>query len=125
MNNNNHFAKGYTAVKFFNYKKQKEVQILSSFLCLDKAKAYLNYISTLEKSPNETLFIDQMKNSDFVNEVFSFNNNTRWYPIHTIFVSVTYDEESNLDNTETKNEELKINYKRGWVYALFETKLCL
>lgn len=118
-------TKGYTVVKFFNYKKEKEVLILASFIDLEKANEFMNTTANAEKSPNETLYIDQMKQTDFVTEVFSKFNNIRWNPLNTIFVGLSYDEESHLDETETKNEELKINFKRGWVYALFETEICL
>ena len=127
MNNNPKFTmtRGYTVIKFFNYKKEKEVQILASFIDLDKALEFMNNTANTEKSPNETLYIDQMKQSDIITEVFSKFNNIRWNPLNTIFVGLSYDEESHLDETETKNEEFKINFKRGWVYALFETEICL
>jgi len=119
----------FTVLKIFNYKKEQEVRVLRSFTNKEKAIDYINLLANEHTTKHEKLYINKMKDNDFLIDIFGYNNNSLWYPIYTIFIATSYvddevDTENKNNDTEKNNKKSEnVDFSRGWVYAIYETEL--
>ncbi len=123
-------TQSFSVLKIFNYKKEQEVRILRIFTDKDKAIEYVNLMANENCKKHEQLYINKMKDNDFLIDIFGFNNNSLWYPIYTIFIATSYveddleiSEQNGNDNEKNKKSDKGIDFSRGWVYAIYETEL--